>query len=170
MAGNKYLKIAAGVVGEQAAIQSSAGAGDAGKIIALDAAGRIDNTMMPVGVGPETKTLTASEALSGGNFVNIYDDAGTTKCRKADATAAGKEANGFVLAAVLEGNPATVYTDGINNQLGALTGGTVYYLDTTPGGISATAPSGAGNIVQRMGRALSATELAFEPCIPITLA
>ncbi len=170
MAGKKYLKIAAGVVGEEAAVQSSGGAGDAGKIVALDAGGRIDNSMMPVGIGAETKTLTASEALNAGDYVNIFDDTGVTKCRKADATVAGKEANGFVLAAVLLGNPATVYLDGINNQLMGLTGGTVYYLSTTAGQPTDTAPSGAGNVVQRLGRALSATELSFEPSSPITLA
>lgn len=170
MAGKKYLKVTSGVISEEAAIQSSAGAGDAGKIPALDAAGRIDNSMMPVGIGAETKELEATEALSGGDFVNVYNDSGTAKCRKADATTAGKEANGFVLAAVLMSGTATVYVAGINTQVAALTPGTVYYLATTAGGVTDTAPSGSGNIVQRIGRTLSATELPFEPGDPITLA
>lgn len=52
---------------------SSAGAGDAGKVVALDGSGRIDNTMMPVGIGADTATITASEALSAGDFVNILE-------------------------------------------------------------------------------------------------
>jgi hypothetical protein len=44
MAGNKYLKNASGVVTEEASIQTSAGAGDAGKIPALDSAGKLDST------------------------------------------------------------------------------------------------------------------------------
>ncbi|MCZ7404486.1 MAG: hypothetical protein O8C67_06095 [Candidatus Methanoperedens sp.] len=170
MSGNKYLKIASGVIGEQAAIQSSTGVTDAGKIPALDSTGRLDSTMMPVGVAPEVKILNCSEVLAAGDFVNIYNDT-TAKCRKADATTAGKEANGYVLAAVDNGNPATIYVDSINSQLSALTPGAVYYLAATPaGGATATAPSGSGNVVQRLGRALSATEIAFEPGDPITLA
>ena len=170
MAGDKYLKIASGVIGEQAAVQSSAGAGSAGKIVALDAGGKLDNTMLPAGVGAETKELEASEALSAGNWVNVWNDSGTAKVRKADATAAGKEANGFVLAAFDSAATATVYVAGINNQLSALTPGAVYFLDTTAGSQNATAPSGSGNIVQKVWRSLSATEIAFEPSDPVTLA
>jgi len=43
--------------------------------------------------------------------------------RKADATTAGKEANGFVLSAVTLGNNATVYFDGTDTQLSSLTPG-----------------------------------------------
>src|SRR5512143_1765954 len=98
MAGDKYLYNNVGALTEKAAIQSSAGAGDAGKIPALDAAGRLDNSMMPVGLGAETDVITTSEALSAGDFVNIWASTGT-KVRKADATTAGKEAHGFVLSA-----------------------------------------------------------------------
>ena len=171
MAGDKYLKIASGVVSEQAAVQSSAGAGNAGNIPALDAAGLLDITMMPAGVGANTKSLAASEALAAGDFVNIWDDSGTPKMRKADGSAAGKEANGFVLASVESAATGTCYLTGVNNQLTGLTGGTVYYLsEATPGAATATAPSTATNIVQRLGKALSATELSFEPSDPITLA
>ena len=95
---------------------------------------------------------------------------GTAKARKADATTAGKEANGFVLSAVTLGNNATVYFDGTDTQLSSLTPGAVYYLATTAGGVTDTPPSGSGNVLQRVGRALSATELTFEPGEPITLA
>lgn len=170
MAGKKYLAQSAGNIIEEASIQSSAGAGDAGKVVALDSAGKIDNSMMPTGIGAETKLLAASENLSAGDFVNIYDDAGTTKCRKADAST-NKRADGFVLAAVTTGNNATVYTEGINNQLSGLTGGSYYFLSgATPGGSVTTAPSTSGHIVQEVGKALSATEISFEPSKPITLA
>ena len=166
----KFLRILAGVIGELEALVQSAGAGDAGKIVALDGTGRLDNSVMPSGIGADTKILVASEALSAGNLVNIWSDAGTVKCRKADASTAGKEANGFVLAAVLQDGNATVYFEGTNNQLSAMALGVVMYLSTTPGGVTDTPPSGAGNVVQRVGRSLSATELTFEPGEPITLA
>jgi hypothetical protein len=112
MAGNKYLAIVSGAKTEVVTLQTSAGAGDAGKLIALDAAGRIDNSMMPVGIGADTATIASSENLADGDFVNIWSDTGVAKVRKADATTAGKEACGFVLAAVTSPANATVYLGG----------------------------------------------------------
>ena len=150
------------------AAASSAGVGDAAKIVQLDGTGRIDSTMMPVGIGADTATITASENLAAGDFVNIHNSTGA-KVRKADATTAGKEAHGFVLGAVTSGNPATVYFEGTNTGITGATPGVVY-LHTTAGGFTATAPSGAGNAVQRVGVAVSATAINFEPHPPIILA
>lgn len=141
---------------------SSAGAGDAAKVVALDSAGRIDSSMMPVGIGADTATIVASESLAAGDFVNIWDDAGTAKVRKADATTAGKEADGFVLAAVSSAANATVYFEGQNTQLTSLTRGARYFLSTTAGGVTTTAPSSSGNVVQYLGKAISTTAIAFE--------
>ena len=107
MAGNKYLTNNAGTITEVASLQSSAGAGDAGKIPALDAAGRLDNSMMPSGIGADTASVTSSENLAAGDLVNIWNSTGA-KVRKADATTAGKEAHGFVLSAVTSPAAATV--------------------------------------------------------------
>ncbi len=148
---------------------SSAGAGDAGKVVALDGSGRIDETMMPVGIGADIVSLTASENLAAGDFVNVYDNIGTPNCRKADATTAGKEAHGFVLDAVTSGNPASVYFEGSNTSLSGLTAGPVY-LSTTAGQSTATAPSAAGNVVQRIGVAVAATTINFETGQPVVLA
>ena len=100
MATAKYIKNNAGQLEEQAATTTSAGVEDAGKIIGLDATGRIDNTMMPVGIGADIKTLPASENLAAGDLVNLWTDTGAIKVRKADAATSGKEAVGFVLSAV----------------------------------------------------------------------
>lgn len=170
MAAKKYLAQVLGRLTEIAATVTSAGAGNDGDLVALDATGKLDSTVLPTGVGAETKTLTTSEDLSAGDFVNIYDASGTPTARKADATTAGKEADGFVLATTTSGNNATVYTAGVNNQLSGLTGGERYYLHTTAGGVTTTAPSASGNIVQHLGKALSATEIAFDLVAPITLA
>lgn len=161
MAGLSFLRLVAGRVQEVLGIQTSAGAGDAGKIAALDAAGRFDVTMMPVGVGPDVKIFPTSENLSAGNWVNVYDaGAGVMTARKADATTAGKECDGYVTAGTTSPANATVYFGGINNQLSALTGGAFYYLDTTAGaGVATTPPSGSGNVVQLLGKAISTTEI-----------
>lgn len=164
MAGDKYFYDNAGQLSEKAAIQTSAGAGDAGKIPAVDSTGRLDQTFMPVGAGPEIISVVASEALSAGNWVNIWNNSGTLNVRKADATAVGKEANGFVLASVSSSATATVYSaSNMNTQMSGLTVGSVYYLDTTAGGQTTTAPSATGNIVQRLGRANATTSIVFQP-------
>lgn len=161
MAAKKFLRRVAGRVIEVLGVQVSAGAGNAGDIVALNDTGTIDETMMPPGIGAEVKLIVASENLAAGDFVNVYDNAGTATCRKADATTNGKPAHGFVLAAVTAAANATVYSDGINNQVSGQVAGDVF-LQTTAGLAGATVPSADGNIVQRVGTAVSATEIIFE--------
>ncbi len=164
MAGDKFLYNNAGQVTEKASIQSSAGAGDAGKIPALDSNGRLDTSMMPAGFGAETQTIPSFENLAAGDFVNIFSDSGTTKVRKADASGGNaKKADGFVLASVTAPANATVYYGNINNQLSGMTKGEIQYLSgSTPGARTETAPSTAAYIVQRLGKAISATEALVE--------
>ena len=149
---------------------SSAGAGDAGKLAALDATGRLDSSMLPVGIGADTAAIVASEALAAGDFVNVYNNASVANCRKADGSTSGKEASGFVLAAVSALATATVYFEGTNTQCTGLTPGQQFLSGSNPGKTVSTAPTGAGKIVQRMGLATSATSMNFEPGEPIVLA
>ena len=60
MAGQAFLARVAGKTKQIFGIQSSAGAADAGKIPALDATGRLDASMMPVGIGAQTITAAAT--------------------------------------------------------------------------------------------------------------
>ncbi len=165
---DKFIQIdSSGRLAEKASVDTSAGAGDAGKVVALDAAGKINENMMPTGVSAETKVANASEALAENDVVNFWDDTGTLKVRKANATDATKPAHGYVKAAVTEGNPATVYTDGLLPGSG-LTIGSRYFLSAATGGaVTATAPTGTGNILQVVGVAISATEIKFEPQDPV---
>ena len=148
---------------------SSAGAADAGKVVQLDGSGRLDSSVMPVGIGADTKVMIASEALAAGDFVNVWSDGGAFKVRKADATTNGKRAHGFVLSAVASGASATVYFEGENTAVTGMTPGDVF-LGTTAGRGQAAAPTGSGQVVQRIGVATSATSLNFEPSQPIVLA
>ena len=145
------------------------GAADAGKTLLLDASGRIASTAMPVGIGADTASLPASEALAAGDLVNIWSDGGAFKVRKADASAAGKEAHGFVLSAVSAGAAATVYFEGTNTQMTGLTPGALF-LSVTAGKAQASAPTGAGQVVQRVGFAVSAAALNFQASQPVVLA
>lgn len=198
MAVRKYIKNASGTLTEEAAVNSSAGAadegkipalnasgvldstivnskttsagaGDSGKLPALDAAGRLDTSFMPVGIGADTQSIVSSENLAAGDLVNVWNDTGTPKVRKADATTAGKEAHGFVLAGVTAPAAATVYFEGNNTQVTGLTAG-AQFLQTTAGLAGATAPSGSGNVVQRVGFASAATNLNFTSGDPVVLA
>lgn len=143
---------------------SSAGAGDAGKLAALDSTGRLDPSMMPVGVVADTSTHTASEALNAGSFVQVY----ASGVRLADCSN-GRQANGFVLASVLNGGTASVYHEGANTSLSSLTKGAAYFLSTT-GTVTATPTTTAGQILQFLGYATSTTAINFEPETPITRA
>lgn len=94
MAGNKYLRIGtSGRPQENASVNSSSGAGDANKIVALNAAGQIDSTMLPE---IPTFSVLASENLAAGDLINLWDDTGTLKMRTADNTSATKSADGYI--------------------------------------------------------------------------
>jgi hypothetical protein len=165
---NKYLVNSGGFATEIIAPVTSAGASDAGKLLALNGSGKLDPSVMPTGIGADTQVIAASEALSAGNFVNIYDATGP-KVRKADATTSGKIAHGFVLSAVANGANATVYFEGTNDQVTGQVAGDVY-LSTTPGSATGTPPSASGNAVQPIGVAISATAINFQYNRPIVLA
>lgn len=146
---------------------STGGAGDAEKVVSLDASGRLPLAMMPVGVGASTVTVNASEALAAGDFVNFHDSTGA-RVRKADATN-GRAAHGFTLAAVASGSPATVFFGGENTANTGLTVGTEYFLGAA-GAETATPTTTAGQILQRLGVAVSASSLLVEIQPPITRA
>lgn len=169
MAGQKFINLNNGELTENVAVDSSAGAGDAGKIPALDAGGRISDTMMPVGIGAETASIPCSENLSAGNFVNIYDSTGK-KCRKAD-NSNSRKAHGFVLSAYTSGQTATVYLDGTNTGVTSKTSGAIQYLGTL-GASTETPPTSAGGaqISQQIGVAVDTTEIKFEAQPVIVLA
>lgn len=152
------------------ATDESSGAADAGKIVQLDAAGKLAESMMPAGLGADVAVILTSEALSANDLVNVWNDGGTAKARKADAAADGKEAMGFVKAAFGAGVNATVYFEGTIAGLTGLTPGRAFLSDSVPGTAQAAVPVGAGKVAQIVGFALSATELNFEPNEAILLA
>lgn len=169
----RFLTLANGVRKLVQAITSSAGAGDAGKIPALDGAGRLSESFMPLGVGADTVSATASEALAAGKFVNFWDNAGTFSARLAD-NSNGRAAHGFVADAVDSAAVATVYPlDGINAELTGLTIGANYWLGTA-GGVTATPldesdVANANKVSQWLGVAKSATELVTTDSDPVAL-
>lgn len=171
MAASKFIQVVNGVLNEVQAKDSSAGAGDAGKIVALDAAGRVALNMMPAGVGPENQSVMASETIADGDFVSLHDVSGTLKARKADATDNTKLAHGYVLVGGASGSMLDVFFDAANTACTGLTAATRYFLSaTTPGKPTTTPPSGTGKVVQELGMAFSATTIAFRPTSGVVLA
>lgn len=159
MAAPRYVSRVLGKFKQVAAAVTSA----VDSIVATDSTGRIDISMMPIGVGAETAVCTTSENIATGSFVNLYLNAGVLTARKADATTAGKQADGFVNATTTSGTNATVYfSSNTNTGVTGLTIGADYWLDTTAGGVTVTAPTGTGNGNQYLGKALSATTMLVE--------
>lgn len=163
---DKYISInASGDKQEVAGTAVSTGVAEAGKIVALDTNGKIDPTMMPAGVAAEVKVLPTSENLGALDMVSVYDASGTSTARKADKSN-GRACSGYVLAAVTSPANANVYTDGIIPGLSGMTPGATQYLDDA-GGITETPTTTTNEILQRVGVALSATEMLFEPGEPV---
>ena len=168
MPGNKYLSNNAGQIQEVVSVNTSAGGADANKIIALNASGKIDASMLLATDVEDAYMATASENLAAGDNINVWNDGGSPKVRLAD-NSNNRPAHGFLKAAILLGATGLVYKEGTNDQLTGLAPGTVYFLGTA-GGTTATAPTGTGVIVQRIGIAYSTTDLDFERAQPILLA
>ncbi len=166
----KHVRINGNTLEEREPLVATTGAGDAGRHIATDSTGKLDPSFLPTGIGADTVVVVASEALNANDLVNIYDaGSGSFRCRKADATTAGKQAHGFVKASVLNAGNATIYRRGSSDGRTGLAPGN-YFLSTTPGGITQTAPSAAGNVWQKVGVGASGTVLEFSAGEPITRA
>lgn len=158
MAADKYQTLVNGRETMVSASDASAGVANAGDIVALDASGKLDPSLLPAGVGPDIASIIASVALAAGDYVNIYDDAGTPKVRLADASN-DRPAHGFVKTAVLSGASASVYFEGPNTDLTGLTIGARYYLGTA-GAPTSAVPSLPGSVIhQLLGTAVSATSI-----------
>lgn len=160
-----FLKIgSSGLPTTEVTVQTSSGAGDSGKIPGLDSGGKLDLSFMPNGIGADTRTVTAAEALSGGDVIYLN---GSGAALKADANAVAKIAIGFVLAGIASAGTGTAYFgSGVITGLSGLTPGALYFLsNTTPGGVAlySSLTLTSGDVAQPLGHALSATELYFEP-------
>lgn len=161
-----FLARVAGRTRQIFALVASAGAADAGKIPALGLDGRLDNSVMPVGIGANTTPAEASETVGAGKFVQFHEASGEFSVRLAD-NSNGRHADGFVLEEFTVGTVATVYPlDGVNAELTGLSPGVRYWLGTA-GGVTATPldetdVANATKISQYLGVAKSATELVTD--------
>lgn len=128
-------------------------------------------------VGDHFGNVTQSNNGSGATIVigtPMYQ-AGSNDARRTIATSlAAATVIGLCLStSVANGAAAVIQTDGIfvatTGQWDAVTGGSGgltigsrYYVSTSAGGLTATAPSTIGQIVAQVGKAISTTELLIE--------
>lgn len=125
---------------------------------------------MPSGTGTEQVSAIATEAITSGSVVNLYDNGGTLSARLANA-ATRLRAVGFVLETKSSGQSINVLIEGSITGLVSIVIGAPYFLSaTSPGNFSTTPPNIAGQISQEVGVGISATILTFEPATPITIA
>ncbi len=162
MAGNKYMTLNGGKKTLIKGQQTSAGVADANKIPALDATGKLDPSLLPTGVGPDLINVPSFENLDSGDYVNLFDDAGTVKARKAD-NSNNRPAHGYIAQTVTAPAAVNVFFEGANAGLSGLTEGARIYLGTT-GDIIETpldpdVPANDGKLHQFLGVAISETEV-----------
>ena len=139
----------------------SAGAADAGKLFVPGPDGKFDESLLPTLDG--ARAIMASESLSAGNFVNVFNDAGTPKLRRADASSIATRAHGVVKTGATEGETVKFYESGAVAGFSGLTIGATYFLSATaPGEATATAPTANGHIAQVVGVAVSVTEIQVD--------
>lgn len=167
MATQRILAFIAGKIQELVPTVVSTGVASAGNVVALGNAGTIDVTMMPSGVGPDTVVLPAMEAIAAGAYVNIASNAGVFSVRNADGSTTGKQADGFVLAAIASGASGTIYLSGINTAVTGQVPGLVFLSATALGAGAAAGAATAGQTYQQLGMAISATAVQFDPQLPI---
>lgn len=158
-----FVAVVAGKLKVLFGVVTSAGAGDAGKYIQTDAGGKIDNSLLPSGIGVNQVVVPSSENLAAGDFINLYSNATVLTARKADNSNA-RAAWGYVEAAVTSPANATVKRlNTTNASRTGLTASSEYWLGTAGSVIStpldATDTANAGKVIQYLGIAKSTTEL-----------
>lgn len=109
----------------------------------------------------------ASVAITRGQVINLFNNAGVLSGRLAVATSATTMAHGVANSDAAIGERFEMnWLRGTIDSIGGLTLGTLYWLSTTAGAIQNTAPVAAGQIQQQVGLALTASTLLLD--IPLT--
>jgi hypothetical protein len=164
MAADKYIALSGGILTNTSAVQAG-GAGNAGKIVALnDTTGLLDASMIP-GTNAFADFTVGTTTVANGDLVYIAPATGLVELAKADADAT--KSQGFVLVGNTTGNTVTVYFEGENTAVSGQTPGTEYYLSAaTAGKVTATPPSNP-NFIQPVGFSVTATRMHYHRMLTV---
>ena len=104
--------------------------------------------------------------INAGYLVYFTNNSGVTTVSLAQANSFTKLAYGISMTSATAGNPIQVLLLGLFNFGGSVTPGQLYYLsDTVAGGLTTTAPSTVGTIVQPAGYGVDTNSIFFNPCL-----
>jgi len=149
-----------------------------GRIRQLQSSDTLDAVVSEVDVISQTNGNAGAIVIGTPVYTTVAD---TVDKAKADAYATSEVLGLVKDASVAAGQPGMIQTDGvltattgqwdaITGQVGGLTTGAIYFLSpTTAGHLTSTAPSATGQLVARVGKALSPTELEITIEQPVEL-
>tara|TARA_B110000196_G_C21098702_1_gene641449 strand:+ start:397 stop:1362 length:966 start_codon:yes stop_codon:yes gene_type:complete len=153
IAQSKLVDIVNADIGAAAAIDQS-------KIAGLNATPSPDHTIN----GPQTNTVLAGYTTAIGDLVYL-DPNGRWEEADADATSTSISLLGIAMEVQSDGAAVNVALSGsfIVDASWSFGVGVPLYVHTTAGGITATKPTGSGDVVRTVGYALTATTIFFAP-------
>jgi hypothetical protein len=98
---------------------TSSGSAQSGKIPALGTDGKLDASLIPSGVGGDSnvQSVTVTESVSAGDWVNFYNNGGSLAARKALAGDTSKPAHAFVLTSAGSGTSVNANLGGTNTKI-----------------------------------------------------
>lgn len=134
------------------AIDASTGVIDAGKVIGLNADGKVDISMIPTAVGKVGCVLTLSEPITAGDWVNVFTDGTNYKARLADVTDVTKVCHGYADASGIAGDNVLIMFEGLNSHnTTGLVNGTGYFLDKLGKAVATPDMTTTAKFVQPLG-------------------
>jgi hypothetical protein len=112
--------------------------------------------------------VEAGETLAAGNVVYVTSSTGVSApvVYKADADAASTMGATALLVMATTADGATTYAlvcGTARDDTWNWTRGSAVYVSTTAGGLTTTAPSGSGDVERKVGIAIGADQLLFQP-------
>lgn len=128
-------------------------------VVATQADGFIDPSLIK---DSEVLVREASEAITAGDEINIFNDGGTAKARKASSSGFGTRSMGYAENSAALGEDVTIICEGVKTGLAGLTIGAPVFLSLTAGAVTQTPPTGISEIWQKLGEAISADSYRLE--------
>lgn len=144
-------------------INATLGAADANKAVKTDAAGLIDASFLvnaPSSDHSLIDLLPVSASILVGQIANLYDNGGTLYVRTSVDSGIDRRIHGVVT--IGGGGNIEIKTSGEVTVTDTLVVGLEYFVSNVAGSVTATPPTAAGTIVQKVGIARTTTTLLLD--------